>query len=163
MQSNLAKQYAGGGGDMPEAVEVAMSQTMGLKWRDDAVKSTLFVADAPPHSDDVANAWAATEVAREKRIQIVPVASSGVDDAAQYLMRAMAAVTQSRYIFITDDSGIGNSHAEPSVDCYKVTKLNSLILRVLDGQISGKRIEPKENEIIRSVGDYDNGKCRAAE
>ncbi len=163
VQSNLAKQYAGGGGDMPEAVEVAMSQTMGLKWRDDAVKSTLFVADAPPHSDDVANAWAATEVAREKRIQIVPVASSGVDDAAQYLMRAMAAVTQSRYIFITDDSGIGNSHAEPSVDCYKVTKLNSLILRVLDGQISGKRIEPKENEIIRSVGDYDNGKCRAAE
>ena len=38
-------------------------------------------------------------------------------------MRAMAAATQSRYLFLTDDSGIGNPHAPPAIDCYRVTKL----------------------------------------
>lgn len=162
VQSNLGNQSAGGGGDTPEAMEVAMSRAVGLNWRNDAIKSMLLVADAPPHSGDVAMTWAATEAARAKRIQIVPVAASGVDDAAQYIMRAMAAATQSRYAFLTDDSGIGNAHAEPSVDCYHVTKLDGLIRRILDAQISGRRIEPENNEIVRTVGDYDKGKCRAS-
>jgi von Willebrand factor type A domain len=162
VQSNLSAQYASGGGDMPEAMEVAMVRAAGLGWRNDAVKSMLLVADAPPHSGDVPLTWTATEVARAKRIQIVPVAASGVDDAAQYIMRAMAAATQSRYAFLTDDSGIGNAHAEPSVDCYHVTKLDALVRRILDAQISGRRIEPTQSEIVRTVGDYDNGKCRGA-
>jgi Mg-chelatase subunit ChlD len=160
VQRNLSNQAAGGGGDMPEAMEVAMSRAVGLNWRSDAIKSMLLVADAPPHSGDVPLTWAATEVARANRIQIVPVAASGVDDAAQYIMRAMAAATQSRYAFLTDDSGIGNAHAEPSVDCYHVTKLDSLIRRILDAHISGRRIEPENSEILRTVGNYDNGKCR---
>jgi hypothetical protein len=40
-----------------------------------------------------------------------------------------------------------------------VTKLGSSIRRVLDSQISGRRVEPTKNEIIRSVGDYDGGRC----
>ena len=160
VQRNLAAQSAGGGGDTPEAMELAMARAVDLNWRSDAIKSMLLVADAPPHAGDVPATWAATEVARAKRIQIVPIAASGVDDAAQYIMRAMAAATQSRYAFLTDDSGIGNSHAEPSVDCYHVTRLTSLVRRILDAQISGRRIEPESNEILRTVGDYDNGRCR---
>ena len=87
-----------------------------------------------------------------RRIQIVPVASSGVDDRAEYFMRAVAAATQSRYIFLTDDSGIGNPHAEPDVDCYVVTQLASSIRRVLAGQISGQRVEPIPAEVIRVTG-----------
>ena len=34
-----------------------------------------------------------------------------------------------------------------------------LARRVLDSQISGRRVEPREGEVIRSVGQYDNGKC----
>jgi hypothetical protein len=30
---------------------------------------------------------------------------------------------------------------------------------VLDAQISGRRIEPRESEVIRAVGGYDNGRC----
>ncbi len=160
VQRNLNLQQAGGGGDTPEAMEVAMVRAVGLGWRDDAIKSMMLVADAPPHAGDVAMTWTAAEVARAKRIQIVPVAASGVDDAAQYIMRAMAAATQSRYAFLTDDSGIGNAHAEPSVDCYHVTRLDNLIRRILDAQISGRRIEPAPNEIVRTVGDYDGGRCR---
>lgn len=159
MQANLQAQYAAGGGDYPEAMDLALARAVAQDWRPDAVKSLLLVADAPPHDENIGKAWRAAEAARARRIQIVPVAASGVGDVAEYVMRAMAAATQSRYIFLTDDSGIGNPHATPAVDCFLVTRLDRLVRRVLDSQISGRRIEPREGEVIRSVGRYDNGKC----
>lgn len=159
-QAMLRKQFAGGGGDYPEAVDVAMNRAVNdFQWRPDAVKSLLWVADAPPHDELVGKSWAAAEVARAKRIQIVPVAASGVAKEAEFMMRAMAAATQSRYLFLTDDSGVGLPHNKPAIDCYLVTKLDALVRRVLDSQISGRRIEPKSGEIIRAVGKYDAGKC----
>lgn len=159
MQANLQAQYAEGGGDYPEAMDLALARAVAQDWRPDAVKSLLLVADAPPHDENIGKAWRAAEAARAKRIQIVPVAASGVGDVAEYVMRAMAAATQSRYIFLTDDSGIGNPHATPAVDCFLVTRLDRLVRRVLDSQISGRRVEPREGEVIRSVGRYDHGKC----
>jgi hypothetical protein len=159
MQSNLQALHAEGGGDYPEAMDLALARAVAQDWRPDAVKSLLLVADAPPHDQNVGKAWRAAEAARAKRIQIVPVAASGVGDVAEYMMRAMAAATQSRYIFLTDDSGIGNPHATPAVDCFLVTRLDRLVRRVLDSQISGRRVEPREGEVIRSVGRYEGGKC----
>jgi hypothetical protein len=159
MQANLQTQYAGGGGDYPEAMDLALARAVAQDWRPDAVKSLLLVADAPPHDENIDRAWHVAEAARAKRIQIVPVAASGVGDVAEYVMRAMAAATQSRYIFLTDDSGIGNPHATPAVDCFLVTRLDRLVRRVLDSQISGRRVEPREGEVIRSVGRYEGGKC----
>lgn len=159
MEQRLAAQSGDGGGDEPEAMDQALIRALALDWRPDAVRSLLLVADAPPHREYLARAWNAVEAARARRVQIVPVAASDTSDLAQYVMRAMAAATQSRYLFLTDDSGIGNGHAEPAIDCYLVTKLESLIGRVLDSQISGRRVEPREEEVIRSVGDYDHGRC----
>jgi hypothetical protein len=159
MQANLRTQFADGGGDYPEAMDLALARAVAQNWRPDAVKSLLLVADAPPHDENIGKAWRAAEAARAKRIQIVPVAASGVGDTAEFVMRAMAAATQSRYIFLTDDSGIGNPHATPAVDCFLVTRLDRLVRRVLDSQISGRRVEPREGEVIRSVGQYENGKC----
>lgn len=159
VQGALARQQANGGGDYPEAMDQAMVRAVTQDWRPDAVKSLLLVADAPPHDDKFARTWAAAEAARAKRIHITPVAASGVADKAEYAMRAMAAATQSRYLFLTDDSGVGNPHAPPAIDCYLVTRLDALVRRVIDSQISGRRIEPEDQEIIRSVGKYDAGKC----
>ena len=159
MQSSLQAQYASGGGDYPEAMDLALARAVAQDWRPDAVKSLLLVADAPPHDENIGKAWRAAEAARAKRIQIVPVAASGVGDVAEYVMRAMAAATQSRYIFLTDDSGIGNPHATPAVGCFLVTRLDRLVRRVLDSQISGRRVEPREGEVIRSVGRYEGGRC----
>ncbi len=159
VQGALARQGANGGGDYPEAMDQALIRAVGQDWRPDAVKSLLLVADAPPHDDKFARTWQAAEAARAKRIHITPVAASGVADKAEYAMRAMAAATQSRYLFLTDDSGVGNPHAPPAIDCYLVTRLDALVRRVIDSQISGRRIEPDDNEIIRSVGQYDVGKC----
>ena len=159
VQTNLATQHADGGGDMPEAVDQALNRAIHFDWRPDAVHSMLWIADAPPHDERVAASWQAAENARFRRIQIVPVAASGVDARAEYFMRAAAAATQSRYLFLTDDSGVGNPHAPPEVDCYLVTRLDQLVRRVLDSQISGHRVEPADNEVIRTVGLYDHGRC----
>lgn len=159
VQGALAQQQANGGGDYPEAMDQALIRAVGQDWRPDAVKSLLLVADAPPHDQLFGRTWQAAEAARALRIHITPVAASGVADKAEYAMRAMAAATQSRYLFLTDDSGVGNPHAPPAIDCYLVTKLDALVRRVIDTQISGRRVEPEEQEIIRSVGKYDAGKC----
>ena len=159
IQASLNKTRGDGGGDMPEAMDQALIRAAGQDWRPDAVKSMLLVADAPPHDELQGRAFAAAEAARARRIQIVPVAASGVDARAEYFMRAVAASTQSRYIFLTDDSGIGNPHAEPDVDCYVVTQLATAIRRVLASQISGQRVEPFPGEVVRTAGHYDHGKC----
>ncbi|HEX9931794.1 MAG TPA: VWA domain-containing protein, partial [Allosphingosinicella sp.] len=159
IQSGVRAQRVAGGGDMPEAMDEALARAVSQDWRPDAVRALILVADAPPHAENMERSWAVAEAARAKRIQIVPVAASGVDDHAQFVMRGMAALTQSRYLFLTDDSGIGNRHAEPSVDCYQVTRLDSLVRRVLESLISGRRAEARPQEVIRSVGNYRGGRC----
>ena len=160
IQRRLGVTRGTGGGDMPEAMDQALIRAVDQNWRPDAVKTLLLVADAPPHDNLQGRAFAAAEAARARRVQIVPIAASGVDDRAEYFMRAVAAATQSRYIFLTDDSGIGNPHAEPDVDCYVVTQLATAVRRVLASQISGERLEPTPGEVIRVVGRYDHGKCK---
>jgi Mg-chelatase subunit ChlD len=157
----LDAQQADGGGDEPEAVDQAMAAAGRMQWRPDAAKALLFVADAPPHEEAMAATFAAAEKLRSRGVQIVPVAASGVEDSAQYVMRSMAALTQGRYIFLTDDSGVGNPHAEPDLACYVVTRLDQLIGRVLAGIAEGRRIEPAQGEVIRTVGRYDRGRCLA--
>jgi len=62
-------------------------------------------------------------------------------------------------VFLTDDSGYGNPHAEPDVDCYVVTQLNNLMIRVINSLVAGVRQEPTSNDIIRQVGNYNQGVC----
>lgn len=155
----LAAQEADGGGDEPEAMDQALAAAQQLQWRPDAAKAVLLVTDAPPHPEKVAATIEAAGQLRSRGVQIVPVAASGVEDTAQYVLRTMAALTQGRYIFLTDDSGVGDSHAEPDVACYNVTRLNQLIGRVLAGIATGKRIEPRREDVIRTVGDYHQGRC----
>lgn len=160
VQGALARQSANGGGDYPEAMDQALAQAVtGYAWRTDAANVALLVADAPPHAERVGVTWANAIEARRRRVHITPVAASGVAEDAEFLMRSMAALTQSRYLFLTDDSGVGNAHAAPSVDCYLVTRLNGLIERTLDSLITGRRVEPAPQDVIRTVGTYDKGVC----
>jgi Mg-chelatase subunit ChlD len=161
IRSMLAAQDADGGGDTPEAVDQAMAAAATLDWRPNAAKALVLVADAPPHDDRHNATLDATGALRSQGVQIVPIAASGVEATAQYMMRTMAALTQGRYIFLTDDSGVGNPHEEPDVACYVVTHLDQLIGRVLAGIAEGRRIEPGQGEIIRTVGSYDRGRCVA--
>ena len=161
MKNQLSQQSSGGGGDYPEAMDQGLSSGLNLQWSQGNVARVLFlVADAPPHNDKLVATLELAQLARERGIGIYPLAASGSADLAENLMRLMAVITQGRYIFMTDDSGIGNSHAEPKVPCYIVTRLDQVINRIISEALTGVRLEPQENQIIRSSGQYDNGVCQ---
>lgn len=159
-KETIAAQGADGGGDFPEAMHTAMNAGLGLTWRKDAIKVNLLVADAPPHDQDISATWGSALRARAEGIHTVPLAASGVDPTAEFLMRAMGQITGGRYLFLTDDSGVGNPHAEPTVDCYVVTPLNGLVQRVLESLVSGVRVEPDGDSVVRTVGNYQAGVCK---
>ena len=92
-------------------------------------------------------------------IHIYPVASSGVDLTTELSMRSAAQVTGGRYLFLTDDSGIGESHLEPTIPCYFVTSLSNAVVRMVTMELKGDYMEPTEDEVIRTGGDPQDGRC----
>jgi hypothetical protein len=161
-QATLAAQWADGGGDLPEAPELALADANQLGWRtDDATARLLFwVADAPHHAVNAEAMAAAIRGAQGMRIHVYPIASSGIDALAEQSMRSAAQLTGGRYLFLTDDSGVGNAHAEPTVPCYFVTKLDDAVLRMIDIELTGAYYEPAESEIIRTGGNPTSGACQ---
>jgi len=145
-QQNLARQSANGGGDFPEAVDRALSEAVGKNWNSDYATRIIFhVCDAPPHSNDQAVQtlyYSAIKNAAQKGIRIIPVASSGIDLATEYLLRQEAIMTGGTYIFLTDDSGIGNAHLSPTVGEYTVEYLNACMVRIVNEYLTGKETDP---------------------
>ena len=131
----ISAQNAGGGGDYEEAVEVGLDSAIhSLEWSEEARTRVIFlILDAPPHNTEVNQKKMANlmQDAAKKGIRIVPVGASGINKATEYLMRTLAIGTNGTYTFLTDHSGIGNAHIEPSTDEYKVETFNDLMVRVL--------------------------------
>ena len=164
-RSSLAAQSADGGGDQPEAVPEGLGAGVDLGWRADAnvARVMFWVADAPQHPGEEQVVNTAVNAAVQKGIHVYPVGASGVDPAAELSMRGTAQITGGRYIFLTDDSGIGNSHAEPHIPCYVVTKLQGAMVRMVASEMNGTRAEPLASEVLRTVGSPTNGKCTLAD
>ncbi len=133
--SFISNQSADGGGDFPEAVhsalDIAITQN---SWNDNASARILFLLlDAPPHyTQEVISSLELNLIkAAEKGIKIIPITASGIDKATEYLMRSFAILTNGTYVFITDDSGVGNDHLEPTIGEFEVEKLNDLLVRLV--------------------------------
>ena len=148
----IDEQGADGGGDTPEAVdkglEVALNE---LTWSEEARSRVLFlVLDAEAHSDPatVKRMQQLAEDAANKGIKIIPVAASGINKSGEYLMRALALCTNGNYVFLTNHSGIGNSHIEPTTDEYDVELLSERLTTI----IKNNMFYPACEEIIP---DYD--------
>ncbi len=129
----IKKQSAGGGGDYPEAMEKALEASIEkLQWSADARTRIIFlVLDAPPHDEAKAGLAQLIQRAAARGIRIVPVACSGTDKSTEFILRSMALATNGTYIFLTDDSGIGDKHIKPTTDEFKVELLNDLLQRVI--------------------------------
>ena len=80
--------------------------------------------------------------AAEKGIRVCPVLCSGADYLTEYVMRQAAIYTGGTFVFVTDDSGIGNSHHDPNLPNVTVEALNSLMVRLINGYHSGEFAEP---------------------
>lgn len=162
-ERQLGRQRADGGGDYPEAMHVALADAAELSWRDEAdtARIAFVVADAPPHDQDVAATFAATEQLRAQGVGIYPVAASGVAAEAEAVMRASAAASGGQYVFLTDDSGVGDAHAEPHIPCYAVEALRDAMIRMVHTELSGERVEADPKRAVRFVGQSRDGVCEA--
>jgi len=163
-RANLAKQAASGGGDFPEAVIDGLGDGLAQSWRDtaDVARMVFWVADAPPHPGEGGDLATLARAAASRGIHIYPIASSGIDDATEYQMRATAQLTGGRYLFLTDDSGIGDAHAEPTIPCYAVTHLDQAVIRMIETEVTGARVEVAAEDVVRRVGSPDDaGRCKA--
>lgn len=158
----LSNQSAGGGGDFPEAVIKGLGAGLDQTWSSDGSVARLmfWVADAPPHPGEGGKLAALARRAQKLGVHVYPVASSGIDDSTEYQMRATAQLTGGRYLFLTDDSGIGNSHEIPHIPCYAVTRLDHAVVRMIDSELSGQRADIADDDVVRQVGNPDaEGKC----
>ncbi|WP_425100936.1 vWA domain-containing protein [Tropicibacter sp. S64] len=160
MQGWLSGLNADGGGDYPEASDRALAAAAQLDWRRGKGERIVFhVADAPAHDDRAKAYLNAAEHLAGKGVQIFGLGASGTGTEAEFLMRQAALVSEGRYLFLTDDSGVGLSHEEPTISCYRVTALKDLLVRVLRSELSGLRQEASKGAVIRSVGNYRAGVC----
>jgi hypothetical protein len=129
-------QTANGGGDYEEAVHTALSIAVSqLQWSGRAKARLLFlVLDAPPHHTEpiINDLHDIIHDAATKGIHIIPVAASGVNKDSEFLFRFFAIATSGTYVFITNDSGIGNDHIIATVGEYEVELLNDLLVRLVN-------------------------------
>lgn len=132
---DLNAQDANGGGDIPEAVDAALASAVdGHEWSGSAVARLCFlVLDAPPHEDIevLSSVRASVKAAAAKGIRVIPLAASGTDKDTQFLLRMAAIASGGTYTFLTDHSGIGGGHSEPTVGAYQVELLNDLLVRLI--------------------------------
>lgn len=131
----IKKQNADGGGDYPEAVHSALEEAVfGQKWSSNAIARICFlVLDASPHQSPEVNASLQKSIREAARlgIRIVPVTASGIQKDTEFLMKFFGLATNGTYVFLTDHSGIGGKHLEPTSDEYKVEPLNELLVRLI--------------------------------
>lgn len=132
----INEQDARGGGDYPEAVHTALNEAINeLQWSDDSKTRIAFLLlDAPPHYEPqvIDELHSLIKKSAEKGIKIIPITASGIDKETEFLMRFFSISTNGTYVFITNDSGIGNDHISASVGEHQIENLNDLLVRLID-------------------------------
>lgn len=134
--------HASGGGDYPEDMNTGLE--FGLRrmaWRQgNAVRVLVVIADAPPqqYADSQFTYRHAMADASARGIRILPVAASGAERSVEYLFRSMAAITSTPYVYLTNDSGIGNDHQEADTDRVAVEQFNRLLVRMVLSDLAGE-------------------------
>jgi hypothetical protein len=131
----ISAQQANGGGDYPEAGDEALEKAVNsMQWSSTArARIAFLLLDAPPHHEqsNISRVQNAVRNAAAMGIKLIPITASGIDKETEFLMRFLSISTNGTYVFITDDSGIGNKHLIPTVGDYKVEYLNDLLVRLI--------------------------------
>ena len=154
-------QSAGGGGDYPEALNEGLEEALMQEWSEDAIARIVFlVLDAPPHhnSEVIKDLQSQIEYAASMGIKIIPITASGINRQTEYLMKFMSVMTNGTYVFLTDHSGIGNSHLDPIVKDFEVEKLNDLLVRLVNNYTDPGTClqQQEENPIFTAIEVFPN-------
>lgn len=145
----IRQRSASGGGDTPEAVEAGLAKALEMDWSENARTRLLFLLlDAPPHKRDKVQYQELVKQAAEKGIKIIPISASGIERETEFLLKYTSILTNGTYVFITDDSGIGNPHLAPVVKDYEVELLNNLMVRVISNYAKGNDCQEQQIETV---------------
>ena len=148
----INEQNAGGGGDTPEAVDVALMEAIEKQdWSKEAVARIVFlVLDASPHKqeENLKSLEKTILQAAAKGIKIIPITASGIRKETEYLMKFMATATNGTYVFITDDSGIGNTHLKPTASKYDIELLNDLMVRLIKEYTDRTKCNERKHDVM---------------
>lgn len=157
-QMALNSVVANGGGDTPESLNQAFYEGLtALNWREgETVKLVFLVADAPPHldyPDDVSYAET-MRYALARGIKVHPIASGGLDNQGEFILRQIAQHTMGKFIFLTYESGTGGAAGDVRTDLdvgdpedeqgagdYSVSQLDDLVLRLITDELAALRGE----------------------
>jgi len=141
-------QRAAAGGDVPEAVDVALQSALdSLHWSDNARSRILFiVTDAPPHDESKEKIFQLIQRAAAKGIRIVPVICTGADRSTEFIMRSMALATNGTYVLLTDDDGSSSLHTKVTTSFFNVEFLNSLLERIIRQMVIADKC-PEQGEV----------------
>ena len=132
----IAMQRASGGGDLPEAVHTALEAGLqNLAWNASArARIAFLVLDAPAHQDHqgvIESLQASVREYAKQGIKLIPVFCSSPSKDCEFMCRFFSVLTGGTYVFLTDDSGVGNDHVEASVGDFQVEALNDLLVRLI--------------------------------
>jgi Mg-chelatase subunit ChlD len=144
----LAKVQAGGGGDIPEAVDEALDDALAkASWRPagEATQLVFLVGDAGPHVErQVRRGYNETAIdAANRGIKIFPVASSNADDLAESVFRQIALATGARFVFLSyGANGAGGTATGGQTDIsnadYQELALDDLIVRLVSEEVAAR-------------------------
>lgn len=125
-------QRASGGGDVPEAVDLALKTALdSLHWSSTARSRILFlVTDAPPHDQAKEKIFDVIQKAAAKGVRIVPVICNGADRSTEFIMRCIALATNGTFVFLTNESN-GIIQNKPGTDVCNIQFLNSVLERII--------------------------------
>ena len=128
---------ADGGGDDPESLNEALHVAVHEPdWRsEDAIRLMFLIADAPPHLDYVEDYSYADEMieAHRRGIKTFAIASSGLNQQGEYVLRQIAQHTMGRFIFIVYGGGGTTSH---DVGEYTVERLDDLVVSLVEEELA---------------------------
>lgn len=135
----LANKIAAEGGDYHEAVDIALSEVVEKNWsKETCTKLVIHIADAPCHDKDLNKWYDASLKLAAKGIRIISVASSGINVKTEYLFRSQSIITNGTYVYLTNHSGLGNEHLNPTVEGIQIVEyLSDCLVRLINGYHSG--------------------------
>jgi hypothetical protein len=108
---------------------------------DNTVSLIFLVADAPPHLDygQENHYTVAMRDAVERGLKIYPIASSGLDEQGEYVLRQLAQFTNGRFLFLTyGESGPGTTGTQTDLNIsdYTVSALDQLVVNIVTEELT---------------------------
>ncbi|MGC4122632.1 MAG: VWA domain-containing protein [Myxococcales bacterium] len=128
---------AGGGGDLPESVNQALNEAVGMAWRPGAAKVMFLIGDASPHMDyGDATYGEAARIALSKGVKIHSVAASGLEPLGTLVWRQVAQLTRGKFIFIEYGSAAASAEKYGVAGDFKSNNLDDIIYEQIRDEVA---------------------------